>query len=74
MQEQEIQDLEEYVQSVDLVDVTDDPQPQPQPQPQSQPTDGQQCKQCYETCMHGKVDTSDGAHAPGLVRMIELHA
>ena len=55
-----IEDLQDYVQSVDLIDVTDDTSESTQTQPELD--DGQQCKQCYENCADGRVDPSDGAH------------
>ena len=54
-----IEDLQDYVQSVDLIDVTDDTSESTQAQPES---DGQQCKQCYDNCADGRVDPTDGAH------------
>ena len=69
-QENEIQELEEYVQSVDLIDVTDDPSGSTQSQPQPEPADGQQCNQCDESRVDGRVDPSDGAHATCLVPTI----
>ena len=61
----EIEELQDYVQSVDLIDVIDDPSQSTSKQAQAQPrlADGQQCKQCYDNCVDGRVDPTDGAHA-----------
>ena len=59
----EIEELQDFVQSVDLIDVIDDPSEPVQALAQPGLAEGQQCKQCYENCVDGRVDPTDGAHA-----------
>lgn len=70
----EIEELQDHVQSVDLIDVIDDPSESKQAQAQPELTDGQQCKQCYDNCIDGRVDPTDGAHATSIILKTQYFA